>query len=47
MREITGFVLAENTVMIDMARKLGFELHSADDEPGAVQLTLKIEQSEG
>ncbi len=44
VREITGFVLAENTVMIDMARKLGFELRSAEDEPGAVQLTLKIDQ---
>lgn len=43
VREITGFVLAENTVMIDMARKLGFELRTADDEPGAVQLTLKID----
>jgi acetyltransferase len=42
VREITGLVLAGNTTMLDMARKLGFDVHTADGEPGAVQLKLDL-----
>lgn len=42
VREITGLVLSANTPMLDMARKLGFKASTADDEPGAVQLTLSL-----
>ncbi|MBK9080159.1 MAG: bifunctional acetate--CoA ligase family protein/GNAT family N-acetyltransferase [Hyphomicrobium sp.] len=46
VREIYGMVLTENTTMIDMARRMGFHVTIAIDEPGAVRVQLNIEPSD-
>jgi acetyltransferase len=42
IKEITGLVLAENTTMIGMARKLGFSVGVDRDAPGAMQVKLEL-----
>ena len=40
--EMWGDVLAENTPMLDLARRLGFSRHSAYQDPGVVRVTLPL-----
>ena len=40
--EITGTVLAMNTTMLDMCRRLGFRVETEPDDPSVRQVTLKL-----
>ncbi len=43
--ELWGTVLAENTAMLGLARKLGFKVEHLPDEPGAVKVSKSLEQA--
>lgn len=38
--KVYGVVLAENTAMLDLAKRLGFTLHADPDMPGCVRAEL-------
>jgi acetyltransferase len=40
VRKITGIVLAENSNMIEMAKKLGFRVNSIDGDQTVLEITL-------
>ena len=42
LRTITGQVLRENAVMLDMCRELGFQIESDPQEPSTVLVTLRL-----
>jgi acetyltransferase len=42
IRTITGQVLRENAMMLDMCRKLGFHVASDPQEPSAAIVTLPL-----
>jgi acetyltransferase len=44
LKAISGEVLAENTVMLDMCRKLGFEVKADTAEPGLCDVRLALQQ---
>lgn len=39
---ITGTILNENTAMIDMVKRLGFETHTSSDDPGVTHVRLDL-----
>jgi acetyltransferase len=42
LRELSGAVLAGNTTMLDMCRRLGFKVASDPDDPAVHQVTLQL-----
>jgi acetyltransferase len=40
--EVHGDVLRENTTMLEMCRELGFTQKENRDEPGVVEVTIKM-----
>jgi acetyltransferase len=42
LRELSGAVLAGNTTMVDMCRRLGFKVASDPDDPAVHQVTLQL-----
>ncbi|MEQ1719281.1 MAG: GNAT family N-acetyltransferase, partial [Hyphomicrobium sp.] len=42
VQRITGVVLAENTTMIDMAKRLGFKVRTTEDDPEVLEVTLEV-----
>ncbi len=39
---ITGTILNENTAMLDMVKRLGFEAHTTSDDPGVTHVRLDL-----
>lgn len=44
LKEIFGFVLAENSGMLNLAAELGFNIRWADGDPTVRQVTLRLDQ---
>jgi acetyltransferase len=42
LAELYGSVLAENTTMLDMCRKLGFRVEAEPGDPGVRKVVLRL-----